>query len=195
MAKQRNISVYISYLLRHRPQEIGLEMDSHGWAETAALIRGINEQGTYTLDLPQLEQIVAADSKGRYRFNADHSRIKACQGHSIDWVEPELTELPPPEYLYHGTTTAALEKILESGGISKMGRHAVHMQADIAKAWQSALRWHKTPVVLKIAAGQMHRDGFRFGRTENEVWCTESVPKQYLEEHIFAQAQNRGEVL
>lgn len=120
------------------------------WTSTAQvsvedLIQGVNEAGKYQLDLEKLEDIVAQDSKGRYRFNGDHSKIKACQGHSIPWVEPELEYLTPPEFLYHGTTTAAVEKIRKSGAISKMSRHAVHLQADPEKAWQSAVRWHQTP--------------------------------------------------
>ena len=185
MASGRNVSVYISFLLRHKPEDIGLEMDRHGWVSVEALIDGINKKGKYSLDRTRLEEIVRQDNKGRYRFNADHSRIKACQGHSISWVEPELERIQPPRYLYHGTTTVALEKILASGAISKMSRHAVHMQADPRKAWQSAQRWHLTPVILKIDAGEMHSQGFVFGKTENNVWCTETVPVEFIAEKIY----------
>ena len=183
MAK-KNISVYLSFLLRHRPETIHLAMDKHGWVSVEDLIQGVNEGGKYQLDVEKLEDIVAQDSKGRYRFNGDHSKIKACQGHSIPWVEPELEYLTPPECLYHGTTTDAAEKIRKSGAISKMSRHAVHLQADPEKAWQSAVRWHQTPVVLKIDAKKMSDAGFVFGKTENDVWCTESVPVEYIAEYI-----------
>lgn len=185
MAKN-HISVYISYLLRHNPEEAGLAMDSHGWVLVDDLIAGVNRSGKHRLDRAALEEIVKQDSKGRYRFSPDQLKIKACQGHSIPWVQPELEYLRPPAFLYHGTTAAALEKILESGAISKMGRHAVHMQADPSKAWQSATRWRGTPVVLKIEAGRMHEDGFVFGKTENDVWCTNSVPTAYLGAQLTA---------
>ena len=184
MARRKDVSIYISFLLRHKPEDIGLNMDHHGWVCVDELIEGIKRKGTYTMDRERLEQIVEQDNKGRYRFNDDHTRIKACQGHSIPWVEPELERLAPPRFLYHGTTTAALEKILASGVISKMSRHAVHMQADESKAWQSARRWHQTPVVLKIDAEEMHRAGFVFGKTENDVWCTDSVPTAYIVQQI-----------
>ena len=93
---------------------------------------------------------------------------------------PEMEFLAPPAFLYHGTTSAAAEKIRKSGAISKMSRHAVHMQEDPARAWESACRWHLTPVVLKINAGEMSRSGFVFGKTENDVWCTDSVPIAYV---------------
>ena len=147
------LSKYLCLLLRHQPEKAELDMDSHGWVSVEQLIDGVNRQSSYKLDRELLEQIVAEDNKG----------------HSVFWVEPELEYCEPPEFLYHGTTTKALEAIEESGAIKKMARHAVHMQADISKAWQSAERWHKIPVVLKIAASEMNKDGFRFGVTENEV--------------------------
>lgn len=180
----KHVSIYLSYLLRHNPGDIGLEMDRHGWVSTDALIDGVNAKGKYALDRALLEEIVRTDSKGRYRFSPDHTRIKACQGHSIPWVEPELENLAPPRFLYHGTTTAAAEKIMKSGAIRKMNRHAVHLQEDPRKAWQSAVRWHLTPVILKIDAAEMSRCGYCFGKTENDVWCTECVPTAFILEHI-----------
>ena len=107
-------------------------------------------QGRYQLTLEQLKYIVESDEKGRYRFNPDQSRIKACQGHSIPWVEPELLIMEPPKFLYHGTHVEALERIMESGAISKMERHAVHLQAESGKAWTSARRWkEKNRLYLK----------------------------------------------
>lgn len=177
---KKNVSVYISYLLRHKPDDIGLKMDEHGWVLAEELVEGINNSGKYNLNFAQLEEIVRQDSKGRYRFSEDRLKIKACQGHSIPWVVPELEYLVPPKFLYHGTTTVACEKIMKSGAISKMNRHAVHMQADPEKSWQSAARWRLTPVVLKIDADKMYRDGYVFGKTENDVWCTECVPTEYI---------------
>jgi len=184
-AMAKNLSVYLSYLLRHHPEEAGLDMDIHGWVDVGQLIEGVNGHSRYHLEREQLERIVMEDEKGRYRFNEEHSRIKCCQGHSIPWVMPELTYGEPPEYLYHGTTAEALKKIEADGAIRKMQRHAVHLQLIEAKAWQSAERWHRTPVVLKIHAGAMAADGCVFGVADNGVWCTESVPIKYICQRIF----------
>jgi putative RNA 2'-phosphotransferase len=174
------LSVYLSYLLRHNPGQLNLEMDHHGWVDAQSLIDGVNGEGKFTLTRPLLETIVAEDNKGRYRFSPDGSRIKACQGHSLPWVEPELQYLDPPAVLYHGTTAQAYEKILASGAIARMSRHAVHMQQEKAKAWQSAKRWKLTPVILQIDAQAMAANGFRFGVSDNEVWCVEEVPVAYI---------------
>lgn len=155
MGNHDKLSIYISLLLRHKPELAGLDMDEHGWVSTEQLIRGINESGKYKITLEELQQIVEEDilyKKGRYRFKENDTKIKACQGHSVPWVTPEVAYKTPPEFLYHGTTTEALNGIYESGHISKMKRHAVHMQATEEKAWQSALRWKKKPVVVRIDA-------------------------------------------
>ena len=165
-------------------------MDRHGWVSVSQLISNVNSSGKAKLTTELLQEIVATDNKGRYRFSADGKRIKACQGHSIPWVEPELEVRTPPEHLYHGTTTEALQDIMKSGAILKMSRHAVHMQADINKAWQSAeRRKNKTPVVLKIAAGQMSHAGFDFSISENDVWFSERVPTEYIVEFIYAREE------
>ena len=180
------LSVHLCYLLRHRPDELGLQMDRHGWVSVDELICRINEAGKYSISREILEEIVAEDDKGRYRFSEDGQKIKACQGHSIPWVEPELVWAEPPAVLYHGTTAQAYAKIMESGAISRMKRHAVHLQSDTEKAWQSAMRWHgATPVLLKIDAAQMYADGFQFGLSDNIVWCTEEVPVRYISEVIY----------
>ena len=181
------LSVYISYLLRHQPESIGLVMDSHGWVSVAELIEKINAGGRYHITEAVLDEIVRVDNKGRFRYSEDRTKIKACQGHSISWVEPELTIGQPPEYLYHGTTEENWQKIRESGAIHRMSRHAVHMQAEEAKAWQSAKRWRRTPIVLKINAAAMYADGIVFGVSDNRVWCTECVPMHYIVS--FAQAE------
>ena len=173
------LSKYLCLLLRHQPEKAELDMDERGWVSVEQLIHGVSKYSSYKLDRELLEQIVAEDNKGRYRFDDKHEKIKCCQGHSVPWVEPELNYCEPPEFLYHGTTTKALEAIEASGAIKKMKRHAVHMQADISKAW------HKTPIVLKISASEMNKDGYRFGVTENEVWCSEEVPVKYICDRVY----------
>ena len=101
MEKYKTLSVFISLVLRHKPEEAGIQLDEHGWASTKELLAGINNTGR-KIDMSILEEIVATDSKQRYSFNEDKTFIRANQGHSIP-VDVELEEKQPPEYLYHGT--------------------------------------------------------------------------------------------
>lgn len=184
--KATHFSIYLSYLLRHNPSDANLDMDKHGWVSVAQLIENISAKGRFVITLDDLKQAVETDSKGRYRISPDGLRIKACQGHSIQWVEPELEIMEPPEYLYHGTTSEALKAIMACGAILRMERHAVHMQADVEKAWKSAKRWKgKNPVVIKIAASNLAKTGVTFGKSENDVWCCTRVPTSYIAEILY----------
>jgi putative RNA 2'-phosphotransferase len=155
-------------------------MDCHGWVPIEELINRINQRAKYHISGKVLQEIVANDKKGRYRFSQDQTKIKACQGHSISWVEPELEYTAPPPVLYHGTTWSAYQDICKSGAINRMGRHAVHLTAVESRAWQSARRRKTRAVVLKIDAEEMHKQGFIFGMSENEVWCTDTVPIRFV---------------
>ena len=99
MGNIKNTSKFISLILRHKPETIGISLDEHGWADVQELINGINSSGGHHLDM---EEIVRTDEKQRYSFNEDHTLIRANQGHSIP-VDVELEEKIPPALLYHGT--------------------------------------------------------------------------------------------
>ena len=186
MSMNDKISKFMCLVLRHSPEIIHINMDEFGgWVNVDELINNINLYSKYTLDLKTMYEIVDTDTKGRYAFSDDKTRIRCCQGHSIPWVKPILTICEPPEYLYHGTKSSAWDMIQSTGKIDKCKRHAVHMQADMSKAEQSARRWKTDiPVILKIDAKRMYDDGFEFGVSDNNVWCTDHVPVEYVSEVI-----------
>lgn len=169
-------SKYISLILRHKPETIGITLDEHGWANVDELIAGIAK--TQSFDMAMLEEIVATDNKQRYSFNEDHTLIRANQGHSIP-VDVELKEIVPPEILYHGTGEKYVASIDEQGLIPK-SRLYVHLSKDEETAVNVGKR-HGKPVVYKVHSGEMHRDGYVFYQSVNGVWLTKSVPVKYLE--------------
>lgn len=173
---KNSTSKYISLILRHKPQVIGLTLDEHGWANVSELIEGVNK--THALDMNRLEQIVAEDEKQRYSFNEDKTRIRANQGHSIS-VDVELEKALPPEILYHGTGDKFTDSIDAQGLIPK-SRLYVHLSNDVATAKKVGQR-HGKPVVYIVKSGKMHNDGYPFYRSVNGVWLTKEVPVQYLE--------------
>ena len=169
------ISKYMSLILRHKPEVIGIHMDEHGWVEVKDLIEGIAK--TYPFDLATLEEIVATDNKQRYSFSEDHMLIRANQGHSIP-VDVELQEVTPPEILYHGTGEKFAASIDQAGLLPK-SRLYVHLSGDQETAVNVGQR-HGKPVVYIVKSGEMHRDGYRFYRSVNGVWLTKEVPVGYL---------------
>ena len=175
MSSLKSTSKYISLILRHKPEVIGITLDDHGWADTQALIEGVNR--TYPLTMELLEEIVRTDEKQRYSFNADKSRIRANQGHSIP-IDADLAETEPPETLYHGTGEKSVSSI-EAQGLRPMSRLYVHLSPDTETARTVGTR-HGKPVIYLVLAGEMYRSGYRFYRSVNGVWLTKEVPVRFL---------------
>lgn len=174
-----NLSRYISLILRHKPEVIGISLDEHGWADVGELIEGINRSGTY-IDMKILETIVASDSKQRYSFSDDKKYIRANQGHSID-VDVELERVSVndiPLVLYHGTGKKYVESI-EKGGLIPKSRLYVHLSSDIETAVKVGKR-HGGGALYLIPALEMAGDGYEFYRSKNGVWLTKEVPVKYL---------------
>ncbi|KQQ54764.1 RNA 2'-phosphotransferase [Pseudomonas sp. Leaf127] len=170
-------SKFLSYVLRHEPQAIGLQLDSEGWADLDALIAGAATDGR-VLDRALIEAVVAGNDKKRFAFSEDGLRIRAVQGHSTRTVELQHVEKTPPALLYHGTATRFLASILQQGLIAG-SRHHVHLSEDEATAVSVGQRYGK-PVVLHIEAARMQQAGFRFFQADNGVWLTEAVPVGFI---------------
>lgn len=168
-------SRFLSLILRHKPETIGIKLDEHGWADVSELISGISK--TRPFDMKMLEEIVRTDSKQRYSFNEDKTLIRANQGHSIH-VDVELEKKTPPEFLYHGTGEKFVSSIDKEGLLSK-SRLYVHLSKDTGTAVKVGSR-HGKPVVYKVAARKMADDGYEFFLSVNGVWLTKAVPAEYL---------------
>ena len=172
------IGSFLCFALRHRPDQVGIELDEHGWANVDELIAGVNRvHPEMNLDMELLSEIVRIDNKMRYSFNEDKTLIRANQGHSIP-VDVELPELAPPMLLYHGTAEKYVESIDATGLIPK-SRLYVHLSADHDTAIKVGTR-HGSPVIYTVDAMRMHADGYKFYRSVNGVWLTKEVPTKYL---------------
>ena len=169
------ISKYMSLILRHKPEAIGIELDAHGWANVDALLAGIGRK--YAIDRGVLEEIVRTDGKQRYSFNADRTMIRANQGHSIP-VDVELSTAEPPETLFHGTAERFAASI-EAQGLRPKSRLYVHLSSN-AETAEAVGRRHGEPVIYQVEAGKMHRVGYIFYLSANGVWMTKTVPVPYL---------------
>ena len=169
-------SRFISLILRHRPEVIGIHLDEHGWAKVDELIAGIAKKQEFNMDI--LEEIVRTDSKQRYSFNEDKTLIRANQGHSIP-VDVELKEAVPPEELWHGTGEKYVESIDKMGLLPKT-RLYVHLSKEKDTAIKVGSR-HGKPVLYIVKSGEMSRDGYKFYLSENGVWLTKEVPVKYLQ--------------
>ena len=170
------LSKFLSFVLRHKPDAIGLSLDPQGWASIDELIEKANASGT-PLDRVALLRVVETSEKKRFSISGDGSRIRAAQGHSVT-VELGLAPREPPPTLYHGTATRFVESIL-SKGLKPLTRQQVHLSLDEATARRVGQR-HGKPVILKVDAARMHAQGFSLYLADNGVWLTDLVPPQFL---------------
>jgi putative RNA 2'-phosphotransferase len=170
-------SKFLSLVLRHEPERVGLKLGEAGWVGVDELLQAVNANGV-ALTLEQLQHIVATSDKKRYAFSEDGKRIRASQGHSIE-VDLQYPPQTPPEILYHGTATRFIDGIRKDG-LQRMERHDVHLSAETKVTLQVGGR-HGKPALLTIRAGDMHRAGFVFRCSANGVWLVDHVPPQFIE--------------
>ena len=170
------ISKFLSLVLRHQPGIIGIQLDDSGWTDVGDLLEKTKAHGI-SISHEILTFIVENNSKKRFAFNDDLTKIRASQGHSIA-IDLGYVAETPPSVLYHGTAQHAIESIRLTG-LEKRGRHHVHMSTDMKTALSVGQRYGKA-VVLEINAGAMKEHGHLFYRAENNVWLTDHVPVTYL---------------
>lgn len=173
----KTYSKFLSYILRHNPDAIHLTLDDNGWADLDELIEKSKSQGK-NFTLPIIEEIVTKNNKKRFAFNSNSTKIRASQGHSIK-IDLGYTAIEPPIFLYHGTATRFINSIRQQG-LLKGNRHQVHLSENLATAKSVGSR-HGVPVILTVRAAEMHKNGFSFFKSENEVWLTDHVPVLYLD--------------
>ena len=171
------ISKFLSLVLRHEPESIGIELDENGWTGVLALISKVGRKFPM-FNMAMLEEVVEKNNKQRFAFNEDKTRIRANQGHSVK-VDLDYEAVEPPEFLYHGTVAGFIRDIQKSG-LKKMSRHHVHLSKDLDTAIVVGTRRGKA-VILTVRAGAMHRDGHKLYVTPNGVWLADEVPPQYID--------------
>jgi putative RNA 2'-phosphotransferase len=173
----RKVSKFLSRVLRHDPQRIGLVLDAQGWADIDALIERAGAHGM-AMTREIIREVVAASDKQRFALDEPARRIRANQGHSID-IDLGLEPREPPEVLFHGTAEVNLAAI-RAEGLKPGRRQHVHLSSDSATA-AAVGRRHGKPVTLRVAAGRMQSSGFQFFVAENDVWLTAAVPPEFIE--------------
>ena len=150
-------SKFLSFVLRHKPEAIGIVLDREGWADIDKLILCAQKAGK-RLTRALLDTVVATSDKKRFSYSSDGTCIRAVQGHSTSQVAIAFIEKTPPQFLYHGTASRFLDEIKKQGLIA-----------------------HGSPVILTVKAQEMAKRGIPFWQAENGVWLTSTVAVEFLE--------------
>ena len=175
-ARLVTLSKFLAKYLRHTPGELGLTLQPGGWVSVDELLVA-SERAGFAISYDELIECVETNEKQRFSFDDTGDLIRANQGHSVE-VDLQLERRQPPENLYHGTVERFLPSILAEG-LVKGRRHHVHLSKDVETARKVGARRGK-PIVLKLDAGKMHGEGFKFFLSANGVWLTEAVPAVFL---------------
>lgn len=177
MSRLVQANKFLSFVLRHQPEAIGLALDTDGWGSVDDLLAGAARQGRQ-LSRELIAQVVATNDKKRFELSADGQRIRAVQGHSTHVVQRRFEAMQPPSVLFHGTASRFVAATSREG-LKPGSQHYVHLSADEATARAVGLRYG-LPVVLIVDAARMHAQGFVFHQAKNGVWLTARVPSAFL---------------
>ena len=167
------VSRYVSYLLRHNPQD--LDMDEEGFVELDELVSKVRRRFPEA-DRKLLTEIV--NQSERKRFKLAGEKIRALYGHTVP-VHVKFIEDKQIEWLYHGTTPQAACQILEKG-LQPMSRRWVHLSPTEETAREVGKRRTSNPVVLMIDASEARNRGIRFYRATYKVYVCKYVPAKYF---------------
>jgi putative RNA 2'-phosphotransferase len=171
------LSKFLSLILRHQPEKVGITLDQAGWVDVAELL-GATERHGRKVSREQLLHVVETSDKKRFALSDDGKRIRASQGHSVE-VELGYEPATPPDVLFHGTVQRFLDSIRQKG-LVKGKRHHVHLSVDVATARKVGDRRGEA-VILRVDAAGMAQAGHLFYVSANGVWLTEGVPAGFIE--------------
>lgn len=177
-SQEVQLSKLLSFVLRHDPGSIGLELDSAGWAPVERLLGRLAATQGRKFSREEIECLVGSSDKKRFTLSADGTKIRAAQGHSVQ-VDLQLLPTPPPPELFHGTAERFLDAILEDG-LKPQSRQQVHLSTDAQSAIKVGQR-HGKPIVLLIAAQKMAAKGFPFYRADNGIWLSDHIPPEFIQ--------------
>ena len=177
MKSDKEISKFMSLVLRHQPEKINIILDKNGWTDVAIFLSQMNTKG-FSVDMKKLEEIISINEKQRFALNDTKDKIRANQGHSVE-IDLGLSPTEPPQILYHGTSQNAISSIKEQG-ITKQNRQHVHLSAQMETAINVGSR-HGKVVVLTVRALEMHQNGEIFYISDNGVWLTDMIETKYID--------------
>lgn len=176
--EREKVSKKMSYVLRHRPDSVGLVLGDGGWVKVMELTRAIHVslQDVMEVVKSETDKVRFTVSYGSSPAPADWS-IRAAQGHSVD-VDLKLEATEPLPVLYHGTHAGALAGIFTEG-LKRMERTHVHLSADEMTAVKVGAR-RGTPVIVVVDAYAAFVRDHKFYLADNGVWLADEVPAEFL---------------
>ena len=172
------LSKTMSYILRHHPEDFGLELNIDGTVKVEALIKALTQKFN-NINFDDIKKIVNQDEKGRFSLLEADKKIRANYGHSVEGIKLDYETVIPPEILYHGTTRKVKNSIINEG-LKPMNRKYTHLSQSYEEAVQVGKRRDKYPVIFKVKAKKAYQSGHDYYKTGKGIYLTDWVPPEYL---------------
>jgi len=160
-------------MLRHRPDEFGLDIDEYGYAPLEQIVEAVQERYEEVSEEEVVDLLRAPDQR---RFELNDRGVRALYGHSF-FVEMDGEPMEVPEHLYMGSTPGAARRYA-SEGISPGDRSYVHLSLDRETAAERS-RAEGGPVVVEILARKAQESGVEF-YLRGPVVLTRQVPAAFV---------------
>lgn len=179
------LSKFLSLLLRHKPELLDLDMDTHGFVSMEELRRKIKRKQRWSwITKTTIKDVVQTDPKGRFEIKErkDGKYIRATYGHSADLsVTIDYPEMKPKQrkFLYHGTKRRNLPSIRREGLKSK-SRKYVHLSAHKREAVKVAERRQGKNAILKILARKFIKNGGKIFQATQQLFLCRQVPPKFI---------------
>jgi putative RNA 2'-phosphotransferase len=175
--RQERLSRLLAFILRHHPDQFGLELDERASAaldDVAAAVRG--QPGLADVTRQDIERLVTGEQSQRFEIEGD--RLRARYGHSFE--QPiRLEPADPPPDLFHGTTPEAAETCLLEG-LKPSGRQFVHLSGETPAAREVGRRRCPVPAVLRVDTASARKAGVRFYPGGASVWLSDPIPPECI---------------
>ena len=178
MINDKDLSKYLSLVLRHQPEKLDLTLTSEGFTSLPELLDKMRAKPRWSgLKRGDIDRVVRQSEKQRFEIVDD--RIRARYGHS---VAQAMTYPPiePPEILYHGTSPDAADAI-RIDGLMPMNRQYVHHSTEIQQALMVGRRHHPRPVILIVRAREAWQSGVVFHQPEDRLLISGPVPPEFID--------------
>ena len=172
MSDFKRISKLLSLMLRHRPDEFGLNVDEYGYAPVEDVVEALGTKIDDITDDILLEMLNAPDQR---RFELNEKGVRAKYGHSF-FVEMDDPE-EPPEHLYIGCTQEQAATYSDKG-IRPVDRSYIHLSIS-REAAEARNRRVELPCLAVIAARDAHEGGVEFYPRGEIVLCRD-IPSQFI---------------
>jgi len=168
------ISRFLTYILRHRPQDYPLVFDERGFVDWRDIVQLVQER-YYDVTEEQIRAVVVDAGKKRFELAGD--KVRATYGHSFP-IDFGQQSVEPPDNLYYGTARDLAQSMLRNG-LRPRDRQYVHLSVSAEEAESVARRHDPTPAVIVVQARAAHAEGVRFYRS-GPLFLTENVPARFL---------------